>query len=271
MNAEKLGLRKGDSISEVKRLGHKFFSDRILSMSKKPTKEVMSKNKYDLLLTGSNGERVFVALKSNHSDDEFLKDLRLTPTFEERDGIVYKDGNEICTKMNKKFYSTSSIEGEQYIVLIDDLSEVDEMLESGVYDSIRYNYTVSNQKDLFKYQFRDKIDGGYLTEPIYLRSSENIIRSFKPGIESRPVHIDSLFNETINLEALARQLNTNEENEHNERVDLISRQKYAAFEKQLYCVGARIPTQSMQSYMAMEIVAFTDSDVNEVYVPAAQT
>lgn len=271
MNAEKLGLKKGDSISEVKRLGHKFFSDRILNMSKKPTEEVMSKNKYDLLLTGSNGERVFVALKSNHSDDEFLKDLRLTPAFEERDGVMYKDGNEICTKMNKKFYSTSSIEGEQYIVLVDDLSEVDEMLESGVYDSIRYNYTVSNQKDLFKYQFRDKIDGGYLTEPIYLRRDENIIRSFKPGTESNPVHIDSFFNETINLEALARQLNTNEENEHNERVDSISRQKYAAFEKQLYCVGARIPTQSMQSYMAMEIVAFTDSDVNEVYVPAAQT
>ena len=87
---------------------------------------------------------MFVALKSNHSDDEFLSGLRLTPAFEERDGVMYKDGSEICTKMNKKFYSTSSIEGEQYVVLVDDLSEVDEMLESGVYDSIRYGALLYN-------------------------------------------------------------------------------------------------------------------------------
>ena len=271
MNAEKLGLRKGDSISEVKRAGHKFFRDRILATSRKPIDDVMSKSKYDVLLTGSNGERIFVALKSNHSDDEFLNGLRLTPAFEERDGMMYKDDAEICTKMNKKFYSTSSIEGEQYIVLVDDLSEVEEMLDSGVYDSIRYNYTTSNQKDLFKFQFKDNIDEqGYLTESVYLRRGENIIRKFKAGTETNPIHIDSFFND-INLEALADQLNVNEENEHSEKADTIARQKYAAFEKQLYCVGARIPTQSMQSYMAMEIVGFTDSDVNEVYVPAAQT
>jgi hypothetical protein len=38
----------------------------------------------------------------------------------------------------------------------------------------------------------------------------------------------------------------------------------------LLCIGARIPTQSMQSFMGMEIVGFSDSDKNEVYVPAAQ-
>jgi len=32
-------------------------------------------------------------------------------------------------------------------------------------------------------------------------------------------------------------------------------------------LGTRIPTQAMQSFMPMEIVGFTDSVVNDVYVP----
>ena len=32
-------------------------------------------------------------------------------------------------------------------------------------------------------------------------------------------------------------------------------------------IGARIPAQSLQSFMAMKIVGFTDKDVNRAYVP----
>jgi hypothetical protein len=32
-------------------------------------------------------------------------------------------------------------------------------------------------------------------------------------------------------------------------------------------IGARIPAQSYQSFMAMKIVGFTEEDVNRAYVP----
>jgi hypothetical protein len=63
----------------------------------------------------------------------------------------------------------------------------------------------------------------------------------------------------------------NEEKTHHDQVAYVATNMYAAFEKSLLCVGARIPTQSMQSFMGIEIVGFTESDVNEVYVPAIQT
>ena len=46
---------------------------------------------------------------------------------------------------------------------------------------------------------------------------------------------------------------------------------YDSFQKALNIVGARIPTQAMQSFMPMRVVAFTDVETNAVYVPAAQT
>ena len=44
-----------------------------------------------------------------------------------------------------------------------------------------------------------------------------------------------------------------------------------SFNQSLKLVAARIPAQSMQSFMAMKIVGFVDSDVNTAYVSTLQT
>lgn len=46
---------------------------------------------------------------------------------------------------------------------------------------------------------------------------------------------------------------------------------YNSFIKSLNIVGTRIPCQSMQSFVPMEIVMFCDSTVNEIYLPASIT
>ena len=48
--------------------------------------------------------------------------------------------------------------------------------------------------------------------------------------------------------------------------DLSSR-RYESFLVQLRLIAARIPTQSMQSFMPLEVVAFTESETNDVYIP----
>jgi hypothetical protein len=46
---------------------------------------------------------------------------------------------------------------------------------------------------------------------------------------------------------------------------------YDSFQTQLNYVGARIPTQAMQSFMAMKLIAVTGAKENVVYVPKSQT
>jgi hypothetical protein len=47
-------------------------------------------------------------------------------------------------------------------------------------------------------------------------------------------------------------------------------QIYASFMKSLEIIAARIPAQSMQSFMPMKIVGFDNSDRNTAYVSTAQ-
>ena len=51
----------------------------------------------------------------------------------------------------------------------------------------------------------------------------------------------------------------------------LAREQYDAFEQQLLYIGARIPTQSMQSFQALECIAFTEDETGKVYVTKVQT
>ena len=57
--------------------------------------------------------------------------------------------------------------------------------------------------------------------------------------------------------------------QRSDEIDALAKQNYYAFLKQLEYVGARIPTQSMQSFMGLRVVDFSESDVNEVYIPSS--
>ena len=70
---------------------------------------------------------------------------------------------------------------------------------------------------------------------------------------------------------LIKALNGDQEYKRDKDITRIARERYASFIKQLEYIGARIPTQSMQSFMGLKLVDFTNSKVNEVYVPAVQT
>lgn len=53
----------------------------------------------------------------------------------------------------------------------------------------------------------------------------------------------------------------------NDEIQTIAKEMYDSFIKQRLVIGTRIPTQAMPSFMPMEIVDFTDSEVNDLYVP----
>ena len=50
----------------------------------------------------------------------------------------------------------------------------------------------------------------------------------------------------------------------------MGREKHTSFLRSLDIIAARIPAQSMQSYMPMKVVAFENPDVNNAYVSTYQ-
>lgn len=56
-----------------------------------------------------------------------------------------------------------------------------------------------------------------------------------------------------------------------QRLQRLSVQRFNAFDLSLNVVGARIPTQAMQSFMPMRIVALTDNETAEIFVARNQT
>ena len=60
---------------------------------------------------------------------------------------------------------------------------------------------------------------------------------------------------------------TLEKSTFNDWVKLRAKRMFDSFEEQLQTIGTRIPTQAMPSFMPMEIIAYTDSKINDLYVP----
>jgi hypothetical protein len=59
----------------------------------------------------------------------------------------------------------------------------------------------------------------------------------------------------------------NEGDKLNKYLHSLAKSKFFAFKKSLNFVGTRIPCQSMQSFTPMRVIAFTDSQNNEIYIP----
>ena len=67
-----------------------------------------------------------------------------------------------------------------------------------------------------------------------------------------------------------RQSQKREERDFEQRISRRAKLMFESFKRQRKMLGTRIPTQAMQSFMPMEIVGYTDSEVNDVYVPVQQ-
>ena len=268
LNAEQLGLRKNDSINEIKRKGANFFTKRLRENFKMPNSRLIDSSDYDAVLVGKNGEQLLVAIRSLHKDPNYLKDYGAADNkFETRNNRVFYNNVELCSQIGKQFYSKPTAKGPINLVVLDDLNEIDEILESSLYSSVRFNYRQNNQYPLMQYQFKDNINGDTVIKHITLYNGPEKLLTIEKGTELREyLKQRNYFNEDITNE-----LRNNDKSDVDWKIQNEANQKFAAFQKQLQYVGARIPTQSMQSFMGLQLVGFSNSDVNEVYVPAVQT
>lgn len=288
INAKSLGLREGDDISDVKKEGYTFFKKRLIA-SEGPVDSRVDKNSYDAIIKGANKENIYVMVRGLHETEDPITGKKTLNSalegwipnkavFEENDESIYYNNKKLCKKGTKEFYSRPGVSGENHLLVVDSLEEANDLIHSDLFTRMQYNYTTKNAETLLRSQFKDNFDNkGTLKTAINLRQVRlgKYIVDQNGGKPTTEYISNGTIEKGTNLAELTddiiKKLNDEQRIFKDEALDRIAKARYGAFIKQLEYIGARIPTQSMQSFMGLQLVAFTDSTVNEVYVPAVQT
>lgn len=231
---QKLGLDKSDHIYKIKEKGYQYFKDKL-------------ENTYEIpSLIGD-------------------KDLSLL-----YDKVIYHNGKPFLVKIEKERpdYSNAGI-------TITDTPEA-----NIVGDDLRWesNVIISGEnKD--KYHFSKVSDG----------QKEYTLLTINEDVSNYELGETPLFDELLASEYFD-DFYRNHENDSNRtwitydyeyygseeaRVDhmfeTLAKNRYDAFIRGIQFIGARIPTQAMQSFMPFEVICFLDDNQNKAYVPKANT
>lgn len=245
--AQQLGLLHGDSVSDIKKQGPQFFKNRIKGYYTHNNPDSYS---YDAVLYNGTGNKLFVKYKTKDDIDYYPND-----NYKEIEGSIYYNGKRLFSAEGKKFVTyIDSNNIEQDVVIVDTSDRIREIQNSGVFNNIEYNYQPNNFKKLVQLEFGESI----IQIPV-LKSK------VKP--DSNPFYYKNIADFETN-EDIIKALNIYHERTFDDKISKIAEDKYNAFVKSLRFIGTRIPCQSMQSFMPIEIVEFSDSEVNEIYIPA---
>lgn len=238
MNASKFGLTEHDSLSKVMFEKETFFRNKLLDKFEFPD---VDPNLYDFVLYTDTGEPILVKYGTNEEiQEQFAKigGLSQDSSFKIVNDKVYYNDEEFISVNDKQFYTyTGSNEQKYNIITTNSLDRVSELKNSEIVDLTRTNYKSAKWRELAAYN-QDEL--------------------------TKNPHFDY-------VKAIQAQFIREESKQLEYRINELAKRKYQAFEQSLYLVGARIPTQGMQSYMPMKVIMFTDSEVNDIYVPKAQT
>ena len=231
---QKLGLDKSDHIYKIKEKGYQYFKDKL-------------SNTYEIPSLIGN------------------KDLSML-----YDKVIYHNGKPFLVKIEKEKpdYSNAGItitDAPEANIVGDDLRWESNVIISG------------ENKD--KYHFSKVSDG----------QKEYTLITINEDVSNYELGETPLFDELLASEYFD-DFYRNHENDSNKtwitndyeyygseeaRVDhmfeTLAKNRYDAFIKGIQFIGARIPTQAMQSFMPFEVICFLDDDQNKAYVPKANT
>lgn len=243
---EKFGLSQNDHIFEIQ--SAKYFEDR-LQRKYNSWPESVEFDLFDAVLFG-NDEQFLV--KIGDLPTELTGKLSESTDFRSLEDTIYYQGMKVCSSNNKKFFTYLDKDGNKHhIIQIKNADDFRELRKSSLFDNvIRYNWTEDNVDILKKLKFKSneiKIYTG-------INQYNKMISEIK---DTDDVTIDELdLDECFRL---------------NRRIERQAKDMFDSFRKQLNYVGARIPTQAMQSFMAMQLIAVVGTKDNVVYVPKSQT
>lgn len=249
-NAKALGLRPGDSIADIRYQKSGFFEQRLLNKYSMPKRSEIDPRLYDAVIFDKEGNKTCIILGTVNSKLDRLygcvpnRDYKINS-----DGMYEYDDQELFNADGKSFYKSK--DGYD-ILVVEDAAAFNDVLKSKAYSHIRYNYHPSNWKDLLKVISPNSFSGDVAVSNVRIGN-----RVFTAA--------------EINNSNLASELFVLEDGQNTRRLEKLAQKQYYAFEAQLNYILTRIPSQSMQSFMDVKVETWTDSMLNEVYVPRQLT
>lgn len=186
---------------------------------------------YDVVLYTKNGP---ILVKIGDETDSRLTRNR---NIEILDDTYILNGTVLCSTEGKKKFTYLADNNKEYnVIFVNSKEALDDLLDSDVVETYKVNTTRKNLVNIGKY--------------------------FDPEGKYAVIG-DSL--------KTWGQLNSHFEEEFEVQQRRLAEQRFEAFKQSLNLVGARIPTQAMQSFMPLKVIAFTDDLTNVIYVPRMQT
>lgn len=251
--ARQFGLKAGDEISEILEQGSSFFKSRMISNYKLP--DNIDKTLYDAILYTGDGKQILVKYGDKYDITEQFKNVPIVTegnSFKIVNGSVYYNDQEFTNTDQKQFYQITDEYGETHdLIVINNIERLNQLRKSSLFDTYRLNYTNENVDYLSKFEFTHQLEDDATGGSIKIQMNPDRKISF-----DKATYEDFAFNEAFNF---------------NMKLNRLAAHKFDSFKKSLNFVGARIPTQAMQSFMPIKVVAFSDSEVNDIYVPKQQT
>ena len=239
---EKFGLGDNDNIFDIK--DRSYFYNR-MQRKYNALPQFVESDLFDGVLFGNDEQFLF---KIGQMPTEYTGNLSESTDFRVLEGNVYYQGIKVGSAQNKKFYTYVDETGKKHhIIQLNTADDFKQIKRSTLFDNVvRYNWNQNNLATLIGLKYE--------------------------GDDEAKLYTNSKQFKIVNIADLTLQdLQTDESIRLEKRIDRQSKDMYDSFKAQLNYVGARIPTQAMQSFMAMKLIAVTNNKFNAVYVPKSQT
>lgn len=249
MWAEQFLLRENDDLQSILDQGEYFFRNRLRDKYQLPSSSL--DDKYDVVAWTKEGKRILIKIDDTLNYN-FEKSINRDVTI--IDGIAYLDGNELCNASNKAFYKITDNNSQHDVVVVGSSEELNAFLEDANISLYKVN---SGSNNLIGLVEPDE-DGTYTyvapDGAMEVLSEENFNE------------LDDTTKQYVLSSVMQFRESKGEDRDWKNRLNKQAANMFKSFKLSINAIGARIPSQGMQSFQPMRIVGFSDSLTNDVYV-----
>jgi len=245
---DKFGLNTNDNIYDVK--DPSFFRNKLENKYNLPDENKVPSELYDVVLYDGD-EKFYIKLSKDPNGILSKYNISDNPKFTVNGDSVWYNDENVADSNGKQFKSFLNDYGEEYnLIVVDSIDSFNDLVDSNMFDQIQVlNYTPENFNLLKQIRFENNAFADLHLDSInYWNTTE---------VSIADATLDNL---KLDWEIRKRKMITDK-----------ASNMFDSFGRSLNLIGARIPTQAMQSFQPLEVVAFTESDTNQIYVPPAQT
>ena len=263
-NAKEFMLQAGDDIATIKEQGPEFFRKRL---SGKYNDLNIDKDSYDFVMFDGSGKTLYVTFRQ--PTDRSRLSLNDDYCNVGDGGTIFYGEQEICSADGKQFYKYTDSNGTVHDLLVLDENKWKEQLveirKTSRWVNAKSNFNHFNFDVLYKLKqekdWNDEKLNGEAPYLLYYTENGKIQRK----------NLNANYGLITASDTIIKMLNDDQTILQGFYFDRKAKNIYDSFIKSLMLVGTRIPCQSMQSFVPMEIVMFCDSTVNEIYLPTHVT